>query len=168
MDIWSQIAKNIFQSAHTRRPEATVPYPDGFRGELQHDAALCTACGTCAYACSPSAILVDTALPEHATWQYQLLRCTFCGRCVEYCPTHALSFDPHLPHQQLIIQTTSHVIPRAPCARCGVPIIPLPRQVLEETYGWPVPAEIEQLNQLCERCRKKVHGASIKHGFTGV
>lgn len=167
MDIWTRITRNIFQKAHTRRPEAAVPYPDGFRGELLHETNLCTACGACAYVCSPSAIFLDKSSGDHATWQYQPLKCTFCGRCVEYCPTHALSFDQRLPRPLLAMPRSEHAIPYQPCSRCGEPVIPLPREVLEEKYGRPVPPEIETLNRMCERCRKKVHGASIKRGFTG-
>jgi hydrogenase-4 component H len=167
MDIWSQITKNIFQREHTRRPEADVPYPDGFRGELLHDAARCTACGTCAYVCSPSAIVIEKNHPEYAGWQYQLLQCTFCGRCMEYCPTGALSFDSRLPRPLLEMPKIEHQVPYTPCEHCGEPIMPLPRQLLEETYGSALRPEIEQLNRLCERCRKKVHGTMIKRGFTG-
>jgi len=168
MNIWSRITNNIFQRAHTRRVEATVPYPEGFRGALLHETGLCTACGTCAYVCSPSAIEIDRSSPQHAAWNYQLLKCTFCGRCVEYCPTHALSFETHLPKPVLELQHTAHVIAYVPCARCGELIIPLPHAVLEETYGSPVPAEIEQSNRLCERCRTRASGANIKRGFTGA
>lgn len=173
MDIWSQISKNLFQRARTRRPEAAVPYPEGFRGELLHDASRCTACGTCAYVCSPSAIAVESPSPDqaspdgHATWQYQMLSCTFCGRCVDFCPTGALSFDSRLPRPLFAMQPTAHQIAYQPCERCGKPVIPLPRPVLVATYGDPLPAEIEHLNRLCDRCRKKVTGANVKRGFTG-
>lgn len=168
MNIWSRITNNIFQRAHTRRPEAAVPFPEGFRGALLHEAELCTACGTCAYVCSPTAISIDRSAPEHATWHYQLLRCTFCGRCVDYCPTGALSFDPQLARPVLDLQHTGHEIPYTPCTRCGALIIPLPLAVLEKTYGSPLPAEVEQANRLCERCRKRASGAKIKRGLTGA
>lgn len=168
MNIWSRITNNIFQRAHTRRPESAVPFPEGFRGALLHEQALCTACGTCAYVCSPSAIEVDRSNAGHATWNYQLLKCTFCGRCVEFCPTHALSFDSSLARPVLDLQHTGHEIQYTPCARCGEPIIPLPHALLEATYGRPVPAEVEQGNCLCERCRKRASVMNIKRGFTGA
>lgn len=167
MDIWSRITNNIFQKAHTRRPEDTISYPVGFRGELEHESHLCTACGTCAYVCSPSAITLDTSPADAVTWQYQPLKCTYCGRCVEFCPTHALSFDKRLPRPMRKIPKVEDSIYYFACSRCGARIIPLPPEVLEEKYGSPVPEDIDRLNLMCERCRKQAHGASIKRGFTG-
>lgn len=167
MDIFSRITNNLFQRARTRRPTDTVPHPSGFRGELLHDTDLCTACGTCAYVCSPSAIVVDRSLPQEATWAYQMMQCTFCGRCVDYCPTHALSFGQRLAQPVFAVRHTSHRVPNTLCAQCGEAIFPLPLPVLEATYGSPVPPEMEQMNRLCERCRKKAYSARIKHSFTG-
>jgi ferredoxin len=167
MGILKRITGNLFQPARTRRPDADVPFPDGFRGALLHDAGLCTACGACAYACSPSAIVVDTSSPDLALWQYQLLQCTFCGRCAEMCPTGALSFEPQPAQSRAALLASRHSVPRTPCARCGAPHTPLPRRLLEKTYGSPLPGEVEQRSRLCERCRQKTFGEQIKRGFTG-
>jgi len=167
MDIWNLITKNIFRHPHTQPPEKLVPFPDGFRGELVHDPALCTACGTCAYVCSPSAIKLDRSSPDGIAWQYQMMQCTYCVRCVEHCPTHALTVEPRpqkILHQ---LELTSHWIAYQHCSRCGEPVIPLPQAVLIENYGSPVPPEMDGLNQLCERCRQKVYSANIKRSFTG-
>ena len=53
------------------------------------------------------------------------------------------------------------------CARCGEPIVPLSNTVLEKAYGTPLPADVEELNQLCPKCRKKVSGENLKKGLTG-
>ncbi len=168
MNIWNLISRNFGQKAHTRPPQDSLPYPPAFRGDLLHDAALCTSCGTCAYVCSPGAIEVEHTNTVAADWVYQIMQCTFCGRCVEYCPTHALSFDPQ-PRQYVLreLSTLHHRIGYQPCPRCGDPVIPLPKATLMETYNGTVPAGLEQLNLLCARCRKKVYSEAIKRGFTG-
>lgn len=167
MGIFNLITNNLVQKAHTRRPAAQVPVPEGFRGELIHDAGRCVACGTCAYVCSPSAIDYDRSQSGSVTWEYQLLKCTFCGRCVDYCPTHALSFKRSPAEPLHTPSLTQHTIAYQHCPRCGEPVIPLPQVVLEERYGGTVPEGIAELNKLCERCRKRVHSTAIKHGFTG-
>ena len=53
------------------------------------------------------------------------------------------------------------------CTRCGKPIAPLSKTVLEKAYGSPLPADVEELNQLCPKCRKKVSGENLKKGLTG-
>jgi len=168
MIVWKLLTGNMFKKPHTRQPEALVPFPDKFRGNLLHDADLCTACETCVYVCSPSAITFDTSSPESATWQYQLLQCTYCGACVNYCPTHALSFEsapqPQVFHELKFVR---HTIPYQSCPRCGEKVIPLPHAALVEKYGSPVTPEIEKFNRLCARCRKIVYSESIKRGFTG-
>ncbi len=168
MNIWKLVTNNLFQKAHTLRPDVPVAYPEGFRGSLQHNSSLCTACETCVYVCSPAAILVNRTQPEGAAWQYQSLQCTFCGRCVDYCPTHALSFAAGAQTQVLHdMELVSHFIVYQACPRCGEPVIPLPAAALEVQYGRPLPAEIEKLNRLCARCRKKAQSESVKRGFTG-
>jgi ferredoxin len=167
MGIWNLITRNLTRRPHTRQPETWVPFPSGFRGELFHDAALCTACGTCTYVCSPAAIELDRSLPDGVAWQYQSMQCTHCGRCVEHCPTHALSFGTQPQPLLHELQITRHTVTYQPCSRCGEPVIPLPHAVLAEKYGSPVPQDVERLNGLCERCRQKVYSANIKRSFTG-
>ena len=167
MGILDLISRNFLRREHTLTPQSLVPFPGGFRGELIHDPARCTACETCAYVCSPTAIHFDCTQPEKVGWQYQMMQCTFCGRCVEFCPTHALSLEecPAEPLHELHL--TEHFIAYQPCARCGEAIIPMPLVVLEEKYGSPVPADMLRLNQMCEGCRKKSYAENLKHGFTG-
>ncbi len=166
MNIWNLISQNTFQKPHTQYPDDLVPLPDGFRGNLLHDAALCTACETCAYVCSPAAITFDHSSPDGVNWEYQPFQCTYCGRCVEYCPTHALSFDESTQPEALHdIKTICHNIPYQICPRCGEKVIPLPSPTLSKKG--PVSPEIEQLNRLCARCRKKAYSELIKRGFTG-
>jgi len=168
MNIWKLVSNNLFQKVHTRRPDAPVPYPGGFRGDLLHETSLCTACETCVYVCSPAAIQIDRTQPEGAIWQYQSLQCTYCGRCVDNCPTHALSFAVE-PQTQVLhdLELVKHFIAYQACPRCGELVIPLPEAALEAQYGLPLPEEIVKLNRLCVRCRKKVQSASVKRGFIG-
>jgi hydrogenase-4 component H len=167
MSVLDLISKNIFKRAHTQAPQATILLPETYRGELLHEQNRCTACETCVYVCSPGAIHFDRSQPDQVSWVYELLQCTFCGRCVEYCPTQALSFDPKPIKCVHALKQTQHDIPYQYCARCGEAIISLPHVVLEEKYGRPVPAEMEQLNQLCARCKKISYSEMIKRGFSG-
>lgn len=167
MDIWRLISGNFLRAPHTRTPEALVPFPGGYRGELRHDSALCTACGTCSYVCSPSAIRLDRSQPEGVKWQYQMLQCTYCGFCTQYCPTHALSFKAQAQQPVFALEQTEHLIEYQACPRCGEAFIPLPQGMLDEMMGSSVPQEMQDLTRLCERCRKKVYSANIKRGFTG-
>lgn len=168
MGIIDLISRNFMKRAHTLTPQSLVPFPGGFRGELLHDPARCTACETCAYVCSPTAIHFDYSQPDRVGWQYQMMQCTFCGRCVEFCPTHALSFEQRPAEPLYELQLTEHFIEYQACSRCGEKIIAMPLVVLEEKYGSPAPPEMLRLNGMCEGCRKRVYAENLKKGFTGL
>jgi hydrogenase-4 component H len=152
----------------TYRPGDRVPAPDRYRGSLQHDLTRCTGCATCAYVCSPAAIMLNRIIKPTA-WHYDASQCTFCGRCAEFCPTHALDFSTEpLPatgdRAQYILV---HSIEQRACDRCGQPMTPLPRLTLIRLYGEPLPAEITTQQALCETCRSRLASESIKRGHLG-
>jgi formate hydrogenlyase subunit 6/NADH:ubiquinone oxidoreductase subunit I len=160
MNVFDVLSQNLSHGSRTRTPDASVPYPQGFRGRITHDPALCTACGTCVYACSPSAISVDDRDAWTKRWNYTEDRCTFCGYCVQYCPTHALAFDPVAPAP--LTERPQHYladdIVLKPCPQCGKPVRAVPEVTLQQTYGDPLPAEIAEARGLCEGCRQKAAG----------
>ena len=121
---------NLFRRARSRTPGDIAPVPATFRGALAHDAARCTACGTCAYVCAPKAISFAQDPGVSVTWQFFIGRCSFCGLCQQNCPTGAISSAAAPPATTnnalgdgLRLQS---VIRLQPCSRCGTPHIPLP------------------------------------------
>lgn len=158
MNIFDLLSQNLNHKSRTRRPADMVQFPADFRGRLLHDIELCTACGTCVYACSPSAISIANAESKIAEWTYQEDRCTFCGFCVQYCPTHALSFADESPQPitERVQHYTFHEIEQQPCRNCGKPAHAIPVMTLERLYGKPLPQEILEIQGLCENCRREL------------
>lgn len=90
-----------------RRP-MTVQYPDkmerplretlpeGWRGVLETDLALCTGCGLCDKKCPIDCIVVDVEKdPESKQrmikrFDINVVKCMVCGICSEVCPTDAI------------------------------------------------------------------------------
>jgi len=156
MKILSLLSYNFGHKSRTRRPDNAVPYPAGFRGKLLHNTDLCTACGTCVYACSPGAIKISDEDATITDWDYSEDRCTFCGFCVQYCPTHALSFAQESPVAitERVQHYLFHQVEMQPCHECGKSVHMIPEETLEQLYGKPLPAEIIETQGLCENCRQ--------------
>jgi formate hydrogenlyase subunit 6/NADH:ubiquinone oxidoreductase subunit I len=159
MNILNVLLQNFGKGSRTRQPDDTVPYPNGFRGQIDHDTSLCIACGACVYTCSPGAIQIhDNGFVQQ--WEYTEDRCTFCGRCVEYCPTQALQFkqvapEPLTERKQHYL---SHGVRLQICRDCGKPVRIIPESMLKELYGDPIPADILAARDLCEHCRQLAIG----------
>jgi formate hydrogenlyase subunit 6/NADH:ubiquinone oxidoreductase subunit I len=168
MNILSLLSYNFGHKSRTRRPDNAVPYPTGFRGKLLHNIELCTACGTCVYACSPGAIKISNEEANIANWDYTEDQCTFCGFCVQYCPTHALSFaqESPAPITQRIQHYLFHEIALQPCRMCGKPVQMIPEVTLEQLYGSPLPAEIVETLGLCEQCRQELISKRFLNAIT--
>ena len=169
MGILNIIPRNFGRKSRTRLPADAVPFPDGYRGTLQHDDSLCTGCQTCGYVCSPSAITFDTSDPASIVWLYFAEQCSFCGRCATFCPTDAISFlaDSPIITGDRSMHRLADRIYYQPCAHCGRPIIPIPVPVLALLYGNRLPEEIATLNKLCEKCRSRKASEHIKDAQTG-
>ena len=169
MNILDVLSHNFGQGSRTRKPENNVPYPTGFRGRIDHNAELCTACGTCAYVCSPEAIHIDDENEQDVTWNYTEDRCTFCSFCVTYCPTQALSMEIVSPAllTELAQHYITHPIILAPCKECGRPVRSIPEMTLIRLYGDPLPEEIAEARGLCESCRQRVTGQRFVKALVG-
>ena len=95
------------------KPPVTVQYPDKidrpvhemlparYRGFLEVDMDICTACLACERACPIDCIKID-AKKDSETRRLVMTRfdidkakCMFCGLCSEPCPTSAISHTPH-------------------------------------------------------------------------
>lgn len=168
MKILNILSQNLKQGSRTKSPAEDVPFPADFRGELHHNPALCTGCGTCAYVCSPGAITFEAG-ETSITWQYFAGQCTFCGRCVEFCPTDALTFSQNAPSiaTQSMQMQTAHTVEYQPCARCGQPVMPMPEAYLSQIYGDSLPDDISARNSLCEKCRRRTTSERIKNSLLG-
>jgi len=168
MGIWTILRTNFFKGSRTRKLTEVVEHPQAFRGLVLHDTSRCTACGTCAYVCSPGAITFEEGEDE-IMWDYNAGRCTFCGRCVQFCPTAALSFS----HESAPVVTmkaelyTDHAVSYSTCTRCGKKYIPLPASSYVKLYGDPMPADIAELRGLCETCRNKQATRKLKEAARG-
>ncbi len=163
------LAHNMRKGSRTRRPEETVPFPEGYRGILSHDPALCTGCATCVYVCSPSALRVREVKGEGMIWTYAGSHCSYCGQCAAFCPTGAIRLEASAP--SVAIFSWSHdkraVIPYLACPACGRPHIPLPPRIEDRVYGAELPEQTRDLPLLCEACRRKEYGEKIARNYPG-
>jgi hydrogenase-4 component H len=168
MAILKIVFRNFFRRSRTRRPGDMPAFPEGFRGMMSHEAELCTACGTCAYVCSSSAIKIDAEI-SGAAWSFDGGQCTFCGNCERYCPTKAIRLErrPAPVTKDRSEHRISHKISYKPCPRCGRPVVPLAEKVLRMLYGTGIPANALSEQSLCEECRRRASVGHIKDGFLG-
>lgn len=169
MSIFNVLRRNFGNKSRTRKPDDTVPCPEGYRGVLLHDTSLCTVCGTCSYMCSPRAITQDRE-EEGGQWMYDAGCCTYCGRCVEYCPTQALHFENRMGPIAASrgAQITVHFVEYQHCERCGANLIPLPTETLLRLYRDPQgAAQVADMNRLCERCRSRKTSEQFKASMLG-
>lgn len=95
-------------TSHLLRRPITVQYPDRtkrlvkdmlperYRGFLNVDLSICTACTLCEQACPIDCIKIQ--IEKEGTQRFiagfniDIALCMFCGLCVEVCPTGAIRF----------------------------------------------------------------------------
>jgi NADH-quinone oxidoreductase chain I len=74
--------------------------PDRYRGFLQVDMDICTACKLCEKDCPIDCIEIIIEKNEETKQRYMtifdidLAKCMWCGLCTEPCPTGAIHFTP--------------------------------------------------------------------------
>lgn len=150
---------------------STDPYPFGetfvpenLRGKVSYDAKACVACRMCVHVCAGGAIRIEESADkkglDFTLWHNT---CAFCGLCAYYCPTGAIKLTPdfHTAHVQAEKYTFTETgfVGYVPCRRCGRPMVPVAKKLLEQGYG-DLTGEVENLSSLCEECRRELSAES--------
>lgn len=111
-NVWTS-ARTLFEGlavtfSHLLRRPSTIEYPDRmairvqdtlpprYRGILEVDLEICTACLACERACPIDCIVIDAKKDKAAggmvmsRFDIDLAKCMYCGLCSEPCPTGAI------------------------------------------------------------------------------
>lgn len=98
--------------SHFVRKPSTVQYPDRtelrvqdtlpfrYRGILEVDPEICTACMACERACPIDCIVIDAKKDQETKvlvmtrFDIDISKCMYCGLCSEPCPTGAIHHTP--------------------------------------------------------------------------
>ena len=150
--------------------------PSRYRGFLEVDTSICTACNACERACPINVIAIeiekDPANPKQRVmtrFDIDEGKCMFCGLCVEPCPTGSIQHTKEFEGTQ---RTLSNMVlrfidPARPVPPYKVPkgATAFPRVVLGEVTrklvkAWdspPPPLPIESAEEAMEHAAKKAH-----------
>lgn len=112
-----ETASTVFEGlavtfSHFVRKPSTVQYPDRtpirvqdtlpfrYRGILEVDLEICTACLACERACPIDCIVIDARKDKESRamvmtrFDIDIAKCMYCGLCSEPCPTGAIHHTP--------------------------------------------------------------------------
>jgi len=147
----------------TKYPFAPFTVQADFRGKPELNAEQCIACGACARACPPNALIMETDADNGSRrWELSLARCIYCGRCEEVCPTHAIELSENF---ELAVTNKADLYEEAEfslhhCTCCDKPFVA--KKLLDYTLaclqqtGLTGAALVMRRNQLevCPECRR--------------
>ncbi len=132
--------------------------PESFRGRMDLNPDMCTACRTCETVCPSTAIKI-TEIAEghvHNIWHNS---CCYCGNCAYFCPTGAIfstnSFDTVKLQNEKFEDVNSEIIKPSTCSSCGDTYMPPSRGLLGKGY---VHDDVNKLDtSICSKCRKEAN-----------
>ena len=84
--------KSIFSKPETvLYPVVEKTAPDGLKGHIENDMAVCILCGICQRTCPAGALRVDK---QEKSWAIDRFSCVQCGACTRACPKSCLTMAP--------------------------------------------------------------------------
>ena len=130
-------AKTVFEGlavtfSHFVRKPFTVQYPDRtairvqdtlpfrYRGILEVDLEICTACLACERACPIDCIVIDAEKDKAAgglvmtRFDIDMAKCMYCGLCSEPCPTGAIHHTPEFEGSDYSLESLVRKFVKAP------------------------------------------------------
>lgn len=132
--------------------------PASFRGKIDLNEDMCTACRTCETVCPSGAIEISAVEGGfiHKVWHNS---CCFCGNCAYFCPTGAIfntnSFDTAKTQDEKYSEVNVGHINYETCSCCGENYMPPSRGLLGKAY---VHDDVSKLNDaICPVCRKEAN-----------
>ena len=118
--------------SHFMRRPYTVQYPDRmpmriqdtlpfrYRGILEVDLEICTACLACERACPIDCIVIDAEKDKAAgglvmtRFDIDMAKCMYCGLCSEPCPTGAIHHTPEFEGADYSLESLVRKFVKAP------------------------------------------------------
>lgn len=84
--------KSVFSKPETiLYPTIEKTAPEGLKGHIDNDMALCILCGICERTCPAGALRVVKA---ENLWAINRYACVQCGACTRACPKNCLTMEP--------------------------------------------------------------------------
>lgn len=169
MSMIRSLLGNLLAPVRTQAAAALPPAPAHYRGALTHEAALCTACGTCAYVCAPKAIRFVEHAGRTVSWTFYMGQCSFCGLCQQNCPTGAIGIRAALPVTSLAAQgdglRLDSRIAQVRCSGCGQLHIPLPAALQAELLADCLGGVSDAERDCCPECRRRASSERLRRAF---
>jgi len=122
--------------SHLVRKPYTIQYPDRlpdgvrvqdtlpfrYRGMLEVDLEICTACLACERACPIDCIVIDAEKNKEvgglvmSRFDIDMAKCMYCGLCSEPCPTGAIHHTPEFEGADYSLESLVRKFVKAPVA----------------------------------------------------
>lgn len=139
--------------------------PDNLRGKIKYDQHACVGCRMCEHVCAGGAICIDES-EDKSGLKFTLWHntCAFCGLCQHYCPTKAIRMTREFRTAHKQDEKYNYVetgfVKYVPCRRCGQPLVPVAKELLEKIFG-DIDGAVKLFEDLCEDCRREISVESV-------